>query len=158
MLIKSLSEEDQSFLKEMFYVSLYVPEGSEPYPISIIEEPHLAKYHTDWGKDTDLGLLAEIDGKKVGAIWGRFFTSAQPGYGFIADDIPEIGIAIREDFRGQGIGTQLFLALFSLAKKQKLSALSLSVDRRNKAYHLYHRLGFTVVAEDGNSLTMKKIL
>ena len=158
MQIKSLSEEDQSFLKAMFYTSLYVPEGSEPYPLTIIEEPHLAKYHRQWGKDTDMGLLAEIDGEKVGAIWGRFFTSDQPGYGFIADDIPEIGIAILEGFRGQGIGTQLFLAFFSLAKKQKLPALSLSVDRRNEAHHLYLRLGFTVVAEDGNALTMKKIL
>lgn len=54
------------------------------------------------------------------------------------------GIAVHEDFRGQGIGSQLFEALFSWAQEKGYKAIHLDViDENPKAKSLYERLGFS---------------
>jgi ribosomal protein S18 acetylase RimI-like enzyme len=61
-----------------------------------------------------------------------------------------------EDQRGRGIGAQLLAALIAEAERQRLPALSLSVEPRNPAVRLYARLGFEVVGGVGGSLTMQR--
>ena len=158
MIIKKLQAADQEFLKEMFYKALYVPEGEDPYPRSIIDRPDLAKYYLHWGKDTDIGFYAEMDGEKVGAIWSRFFTKENKGYGFVSEEIPEIGIALKEDFRGRGIGSRLIQTLLEEAKRRNIRAVSLSADPRNRAVHSYERFGFIVMEKEETALLMKKVL
>ena len=87
----------------------------------------------------------------------RIFTSADPGYGYIDDDTPELSIAMLPEYRGQGIGTQLLTRLLSQVKSL-YSTVSLSVSSDNPAWHLYDRLGFEIVSQSGNSLIMKKDL
>ena len=39
--------------------------------------------------------------------WLRRFTAAEPGYGYVADDVPELSIAVYPEFRRQRVGTLL---------------------------------------------------
>lgn len=157
--IRSITKGELLFLEEYFYQSLFVPEGNPPFPRSILDEPHLAKYIQYWGsRPEDICLIAEVEGEIIGACWGRRFNADEKAYGFVDEAIPEIGIALKQEYRGQGIGTQLLEAIFDAYRTLGIQQLSLSVDRRNKAIHLYNRLGFQIVKEEDTALTMLKEL
>ena len=83
--------------------------------------------------------MVALDGTHpIGAAWVRLVPG---GYGFVADDIPELTIGIVEGRRGQGIGTLMLLGLMP-AVEMPAPGVSLSVDRRNPARHLYERFDF----------------
>ena len=60
-------------------------------------------YITDFGKKEDIGLVAEIDKKIVGAVWVRIMDD----YGHIDNDTPSFAISLYKDYRGFEIGTDL---------------------------------------------------
>ena len=105
-----------------------------------------------------LGLIVEANHERVGAIWGRLFTSKQPGYGFIDEKTPELSMAIKEEYRGTGIGTILLEEFLSIAREKGYRRLSLSVDMRNRARALYQKAGFKIAGEQGTAFVMKKNL
>jgi ribosomal protein S18 acetylase RimI-like enzyme len=73
----------------------------------------------------------------------------------VADEIPELGMALLPQYRGQGIGTQLLGHLIGAAEQAGHPGLSLSVDPRNRVRRLYERFGFVLVGSDpGGSWTM----
>ena len=74
--------------------------------------------------------------------------------------LPELGMAIMFEHRGQGIGKRLLLEMIEFARSIGYSALSLSVDPHNKpALQMYEKSGFKKIYEDdGGSWTMKKDL
>ncbi|HTE65154.1 MAG TPA: GNAT family N-acetyltransferase, partial [Candidatus Binatia bacterium] len=87
--------------------------------------------------------IAEVSGEPVGAAWHRHFPAAQPGYGFVAERIPEISLGVEAAWRGRGIGRALLTALFDRARSDGIEALSLSVDANNApALALYQSMGF----------------
>jgi GNAT superfamily N-acetyltransferase len=134
----------------MLYVALFVPPGMPPFPREIVHNPQLAHYVDGFGsRDGDLGFIAELDDRPVGAAWVRRLTDDDPGYGFIDAATPELSVAVIEEQRARGAGTRLMEALLAAAPR-----CSLSVDRRNPARRLYDRLGFVVVATDGDSVKM----
>lgn len=151
-----LESDDLGFLKEMFYLSLFVPPDEAPFAKSIIEAPHLARYHEEWGRPSDYGLKVTARGHAMGASWSRFFPAGDPAYGFVDESIPEIGIAIRPAARGLGLGTRLLQQLIALLSEDGIEAASLSVDRRNPAIHLYRRLGFELYRQEGTACVMLK--
>jgi ribosomal protein S18 acetylase RimI-like enzyme len=157
--IRSASPLDQAFLETMLYQSLYVPKGHEPFPREVIHRPEIAKYVEQWGKADDIAFIAvdKTSDLSVGAIWLRLLKGSQKGYGYVNDETPEVGIAIVPEYRGQGIGTQLFEQLFEAARLF-YDAISLSVSKDNPARKLYEGLGFEIFAEDETSITMLKHL
>jgi ribosomal protein S18 acetylase RimI-like enzyme len=157
--IRSLTVADQPLLWEMLYLSLFVPEGNPPFERSILELPDISKYVRDWGRATDFGFVAvnENNQEPLGAIWLRLLAGEEKGYGFVDDFTPELGMAVFPKYRRRGIGTSLLARLLETAA-DSYEQISLSVARENPALRLYERLGFEVVAEDGNSLTMLKRL
>lgn len=155
---RKLLSSDLDFLKEMFYESLYAPENEAPFPLSIIEKPSLAKYYNDWGKDEDVGILAENDFELIGAVWSRFFKAENRGYGFVDEQTPELGIALRENYRDQGIGEKLLLQMFEVLTERGVKQVSLSVDLRNRAVNLYRKCGFTEYKTEGFSCIMARQL
>ena len=120
-------------------------------------DPQLARYLAGWGREGDLGFVAEVEDAPVGAAWWRFFDKQNHGYGFIAREIPELSIAVAEIARRRGIGTALLQALLEEAHRLRVSALSLSVESDNPAVRLYERVGFTRVAQVDNAWTMRAI-
>ncbi len=69
------------------------------------------------------------------------------------------GIAVHEDFRGQGIGSHLFDELFSWTKAQGYEAIHLDViDENPKAKVLYERLGFKETSYEKVPYFIEKII
>jgi ribosomal protein S18 acetylase RimI-like enzyme len=157
--IRPLNQADERFLWEMLYHALYLPAGHPPFPKEIVNEPEIAKYVLHWGREGDGGFIAldESTWQPIGAAWIRLFTAENKGYGYVADDIPELSIALLPEYRNQGIGTDLLNHLIEEARGQH-PGLSLSVSPNNPAIRLYQRLGFEIIGQSGASLTMRKKL
>ncbi|TVQ95470.1 MAG: GNAT family N-acetyltransferase [Spirochaetaceae bacterium] len=135
----------------MLYQAIHVPDGHAPISRDVLHLPELARYLRGWGREGDCGFLAAV-GQPVGAVWLRLLVGEERGYGYVAEDTPELSIALLPEFRGRGIGTQLLTRLF--ASPCGDSPISLSVSADDPAVRLYRRLGFEVVGESGGSLTM----
>ncbi|MCJ8013248.1 GNAT family N-acetyltransferase [Paenibacillus sp. KQZ6P-2] len=154
--IRLITEQDVPFMWEMLYESMYVPEGQEPFNRDILRDPSIAKYAENWGRAGDIGLIAVTDeGEPLGTITTRFFQEDNQGYGYVGADVPELGMALSQTHRGQGIGTALMQALFEELHKNGIARVSLSVDPNNTAaVKLYQRFGFEKVGMAGTSITM----
>ncbi|MFD0526294.1 GNAT family N-acetyltransferase [Kitasatospora arboriphila] len=92
----------------------------------------------------------------IGAAWARHLPESEPGYGFVAADVPELTLGLLPEHRGRGHGRALMEALIRAAAERPVpvARLSLSVEDGNPAVHLYTALGFTRVGRSGNSDTM----
>ena len=101
------------------------------------------------GNDGDMGFKALVDGVTAGAAWLRLIQ----GYGHVAEDIPELTMAVLPGYRGRGIGTALLSVLIDTAARS-YPGISLSVVGENPAINLYRRMGFEIIRPDGESYTM----
>lgn len=63
-------------------------------------------------------------------------------------EIRIIDIALLPDFRGKGVGTFLMQLLFDEASKENKS-VTIHVEHNNPAMHLYQRLGFKHIHDEG---------
>lgn len=151
--LRPILQADEPFLWEMLYHALYVPVGHPPFPRDIVAEPEIRQYVQAWGQPDDVGWLACDGETPIGAVWIRRIRA----YGFVDEATPELSLALLPDYRGQGIGTRLLNELIA-SVASRYAALSLSVSRENPALRLYERLGFVIVKDDGNSVTMCRTL
>ena len=112
-----------------------------------------AMYLSGWPRPGDYGLIAEQDAL-VGAAWYRTYTEANHGHGFVADDVPELAIAVMASRRHEGIGRRLLVELIEASVAQGYRAVSLSVAENNPARGLYTWVGFIEVEKHGHTWTM----
>ena len=149
---------DPAFLAEMLYEAVnWHDDGAEERPAlaGVLAVPQNARYISDWGRAGDVALYAlDRRDEPMGAAWMRLFTVAAPGYGYVADDVPELAIGVYPEFRGQRVGTLLLGSVIARAERDRVRALSLSVHPDNPAKRLYARNGFEVVVDGGDALTM----
>jgi len=146
--------EDLTFLAAMLgEAAVWRPDKETPTGDEVLADPRYAMYLAGWPRHGDHGLVAE-QGGPLGAAWYRMYTEASHGYGFIAEDVPELSIAVIASRRHEGIGRRLLVELINASVDQGHSALSLSVREQNPARGLYESVGFVTVAKDGSSWTM----
>ena len=144
---------DEPLLWTMLYHAIHVPSGATPPPADVVREPELARYVEGWSAD-DLGVIAESpDSTALGAAWLRLLAGDRAGYGHVADDIPELAIAVLPDWRGRGIGSTMLRQLLDGAVERH-QRVSLSVNRANPACRLYERFGVREVITRGDALVM----
>jgi len=125
----------------------------------VLSTHRTAHYITGWPRATDLGVIAEADGERAGAAWLRFFPDADPGYGFVAADVPELTVGVAAHWRGRGVGRALLRAIAERAMSAGFRQISLSVERKNFAQKLYLSEGYQIVdSSDRDSDTMLKDL
>jgi len=107
------------------------------------DTPHFRHYYEGWPSGEDFGLVAEdAKGMAIAVAWLRYFTAEDPGYGFVADGVPELSIWVSTEYRGQGIGGRLLHRIAEVARSRGVTAISLSVEGGNPAARLYARHGF----------------
>ena len=117
--------------------------------------PDVAHYVQGWPVEGDFGVVAADDaGSAVGAAWARLLTAADPGYGWVGDDVPELSMGVLPEHRAAGVGTALLSALIESARSRGIARLSLSVEDGNPARRLYERAGFRKVGRNGGSDTL----
>jgi ribosomal protein S18 acetylase RimI-like enzyme len=155
VVLRPAGPADVEHIRWALYTALaWDPERRLPPPEATLEHPEAARYHRDWGRRGDLGVVAERDGHVVGVAYCRLFTDADHGHGYIDEAIPEVAVAVREGSRGGGLGARLLTALAEAADAAGFERLSLSVAAENPARRLYERLGYREVSSDGDGVRM----
>lgn len=148
--IREIRESEYQILSDFLYEAIFIPDGVEAPPRSIIRRSELQVYVSGFGKKDDCCLVAEVDGVIVGAVWTRIMDD----YGHVDDTTPSFAIALYKDFRGLGIGTALMEKMLVLLRERGYQKASLSVQKVNYAYRLYLKVGFTVVDENEEEYIM----
>ncbi len=150
-IIREMTKEEYPLLSEFLYEAIYIPDGADPPPRSIINSPELQEYISGFGKrEHDKAVAAETDGKIVGAVWARIMND----YGHIDDKTPSIAMSVHKEYRGLGIGTSALKRLLDVLRSNGYEKASLSVQKANYAVKMYEKVGFTVAYENAEEYIM----
>lgn len=145
MLIREMTALEYPLLEDFLYEAIFIPEGTEKPPREIIRQEELQVYIRDFGKrKDDRCLVAECDGKIVGACWVRIMND----YGHIDDETPSFAISLYEEYRGRGIGTELMRRMLELLRAGGYKRASLAVQKDNYAVKMYKNVGFEIDGEN----------
>lgn len=155
MIIREIKQAEYPLLENFLYEAIFIPDGVEPPPKSIIYRPELQVYISEFGKSKhDIALVADINGKIVGAVWVRIMND----YGHINDKTPSFAISVYKEYRSKGIGTALMSEMLAILKKRGYEQASLSVQKKNFAAEMYRKLGFKTIDENEEEYLMVKKL
>jgi ribosomal protein S18 acetylase RimI-like enzyme len=153
--IRELTADDVEPVRWALYAALAWNPARELPPVErVLLHPEVARYHRDWGRRGDLGVVATMSGDLVGVAYCRLFTADDHGHGYLDDDTPEIAVAVRDGHRGRGLGERLLTELAHVARRAGFARLSLSVDTGNRAVHLYERVGYREISRDDHGIRM----
>lgn len=123
--------------------------------------------------DTDLDAVVSIEKSSFSNPWTRemylrelqnpdvsfLYVLREPAHGIVAfcsfwlilDEIHINNLAVRDDFRGRGVGTALLEFVMQAGANRGAARATLEVRRSNEpARRLYERLGFEVAATRPN--------
>lgn len=149
--IREIQKQEYLLLDHFLYEAIFVPEGIEPPPKTIITSPELQVYVARFGEaKDDHGLVAEVEGKIVGAVWVRIMND----YGHIDDKTPSLAISLDKEYRGLGIGTAMMKEILVLLKTHGYRQVSLSVQKANYAAKMYQKVGFEILRENEDEYIM----
>ena len=112
LIIRRATPEDGTFMADMLVEAVnWSAEWKKKSRNRVLSTPRTAHYIAGWPRDNDLGVIAEANGERIGAAWLRFLPAADPGYGFVASDVPELTIGVPVPWRGRGVGRALLRAI-----------------------------------------------
>ena len=97
-----------------------------------------------------IGLVAEINGVIIGAVWVRCIKA----FGYIDDTILEFAILVYPQYRKRGIGTELMKEMIKYLKIKGYSKASLAVQKANSAVKMYKKAGFEIKDENDEEYIM----
>ncbi|MEU4490001.1 GNAT family N-acetyltransferase [Streptomyces purpurascens] len=158
--LRIATADDAGFLTDMLVAAVnWDPAREAVGRDCVLRDRHTAHYVEGWPRRGDLGVIAvETGGQPIGAAWLRLFSSDDPGYGFVGEDVPELSVGVLPSWRGQGVGRALLTELARRAVEHGFARISLSVERANRARRLYAAEGFTTVESGPGSDTMVMVL
>ena len=149
--IRKIREDEHTLLNDFIYEAIFIPEGVEPPPKSIIHQPDLQVYISNFGKEKDdICFVAEADSKVVGAVWVRDMKD----YGHIAEGVPSFAISLYKEYRNFGIGTRLMETMLCELKSRGYNMTSLAVQKANYAVKMYKKVGFEIIDENDEEYIM----
>ena len=151
MKIRKIYPDEYAVLKDFLYEAIFIPEGVEPPSKDIVELPELRLYYEDFGKGRgDHAIVAEEDGRIVGAVWTRIMND----YGHVDNDTPSFAISLYKECRGKGTGTCLMKAMLDLLRQEGYKRASLAVQKSNYAVRMYEKVGFRTISENDEEYIM----
>lgn len=149
--IREMQSSEYPLLDDFLYHAIFIPQGETPPPKSIITNDELQVYVKDFGKQKDdTALVAEVNGKIVGAVWARIMND----YGHIDNETPSLAISLYKEYRCYEIGTILMRNMLSLLEQRGYKRASLAVQKENYAVKMYRKLGFGIVDENSEEYIM----
>ena len=149
--IRGIKETEYPLLEDFLYEAIFIPEGVEPPPKSIVNDPELQVYISGFGSEPhDAALIAEVDNKAVGAVWVRIMND----YGHIDGKTPSFAISLYREYRDLGIGTEMMKAMLATMKDRGYRQASLAVQKENYAVKMYRKVGFEIVGENEKEYIM----
>lgn len=152
--IRQIEEADYPLLEEFLYHAIFLPPGAAAPPREVIFEPEIFIYIEDFGGRDDCGVVAQQNGRVVGAAWTRII----PGFGHVDDRTPELAVSVLPGCRGHMIGTMLMTRLFAVLRGRGYSQTSLAVQQKSGAVNFYQRLGYAIVNKsDAEFIMLKKL-
>lgn len=122
------------------FINSLVEEGAD----ILRETPVTREEEADWlgkrlasiEKGEIIGVVAEVDGKVVA-------NSEVMKKGGLMSHLGVLGIAVKKDYRGMGIGKELMKTLIEESRKARLKVLVLEVfDSNTVAKDVYAKMGF----------------
>jgi len=150
-----MSAEEYPQLSDFLYEAIFIPEGIQPPPYSIIKKPELQIYISNFGQSQhDKAFVAVCDNKIVGAVWCRMMKD----YGYVDDETPSLAISLYKDYRGKGIGTNLINTILNNLESCGYKQVSLAVQKANYAVKLYRKTGFVTIDENDEEFIMVRRL
>ena len=149
--IRKMKETEYPLLKDFLYEAIFVSDGVDPPPKSVVDAPELQVYLSGFGSEPhDMALIAEADHKAVGAVWVRIMND----YGHIDDETPSFAISLYKEYRGLGIGTEMMKTMLAMLKDRGYRQASLAVQKANYAVKMYRKVGFEIVDENDEEYIM----
>ncbi len=149
--IRAIREDEYSILEDFLYEAIYIPEGIQKPSKDIIKKDELQVYIKNFGNQKgDYCLVSEVNGKIIGACWTRIMND----YGHIDDNTPSFAISLYEEYRGNGIGTQLMIKMIQKLKDEGYLQASLAVQKENYAVKMYKKVGFKIIDENEEEYIM----
>lgn len=140
LVFRPAEEVDREFIHEMHRQAETWGDESRELGDSFEEDDH--HYVGKWTPDQG-GVIVEEAGRRIGAAWLRNFTADNPGTGYVADEYPEVAIAVAPGNTGKALGKKLMLAVLEQAKEHRKPGVSLCVAEGNeRAMKLYEKLGY----------------
>lgn len=149
--IRKINEDEYALLNDFLYEAIFIPEGVQAPPKTIIDLPELQIYVQNFGKDeSDICFVAEVGEKVVGAVWVRVMND----YGHIEEGVPSLAISLYKEYRSHGIGTALMKKMIEELRQRGYEKTSLSVQKTNAAVKLYKNVGYEIVGENEEEYIM----
>lgn len=149
--IRNLKPEETRILDTFLYEAIFIPEGVEAPPKSIIQQPELQLYIEDFGnREGDLCFVAEADHAVIAAVWVRIMND----YGHVDAETPSLAISVLKKYRNYGIGTALMKKMLAELKERGYKQASLSVQKQNYAISMYKKVGYQIVDENDEEYIM----
>lgn len=159
--VRDAGAEDAEFLLDMLLEAANWRNEDGLSRKQLLRDKTLSHYVAGWNREGDIGIIAvDLGGPgglqiPVGAAWLRQFSRSHPGYGYVADDIPELSMGVVPAHRGRGIGRGLLRTIAARAQDAGIRAISLNVANANEpAIALYTAAGFRPVETTQESQTM----
>ena len=154
-IIREMRETEYPLLNDFLYEAIFIPEGVDAPPKSIINLPELQVYVSGFGtQKDDKALVAEVSGIVVGAVWVRIMDD----YGHVDDRTPSFAISVYREYRGLGIGTAMMRKMLGVLKECGYENASLAVQKANYAVRMYKKVGFKIVGENEEEFIMVRRL
>ncbi|WP_330683987.1 GNAT family N-acetyltransferase [Petrocella sp. FN5] len=144
--IRKIHSDETGRLEDFLYEAIFQKSNRHPLPRKVIYDPSLKIFFENFGRKDDHCLMAEVEGKVVGAVWTRVFPEKDQGFAKM-EATPELAISLYKPYRKKGLGKALMEQMLQLLDSLGYEKVALSVQKENPAIKLYEKLGFEIVKE-----------
>ena len=138
---RTLTAADQDSLWHWLHLALWDPPPAPLRPLEVLQLPGVRILAEGWGRASDIGVVAVVDGIDAGACWMRVLP---PGTGLasVDADTPQLGIALEPAYQRKGYGKPLMLEAVACAARAGHAQVALTVHEENPARLMYQSCGF----------------